>query len=153
MGDILSTGSAIDGVLVEPRRQIFDDRGAVMHIMRADWPQFAQFGEAYVSLVKEGSIKAWKRHRIMSQHLAVPAGEIKIVICDDRPGSPTCGAVQQIVTGARHYGLVRIPPMVWYGFKGLAAGDSLIFNCASHLHDPAEVDRIDPAQFPFRIDW
>ena len=32
--------------------------------------------------------------------------------------------------------------MVWYGFQGLATGDSLIANCASLPHDPAEVDRL-----------
>lgn len=153
MGEILTRGTPIHDVLLEPRRQIIDDRGAVMHILRADWPHFAQFGEAYVSLVKHGVVKAWKRHRIMSQHLTVPVGEIKLMVVDDRPESSTRGAMQEIIVGADHYGLVRLPPMVWYGFKGLAPGDSVIFNCASHLHDPTEVDRqpVEPAPFP--VTW
>ena len=153
MGDILTTGTRLHGVLLEPRRQIFDDRGAVMHALRADWPQFERFGETYVSLVKEGTVKAWKLHRIMTQHFVVPYGEIKLVIHDDRPDSPTRGGVQEIVTGIGHYGLVRLPPGLWYGFKGRGPGDSLIVNCASHPHDPGEVERRDEASFPVPVQW
>lgn len=153
MGEILTSGMSVHGVVLEPRRQIFDDRGAVMHILRADWPQFASFGEAYVSFVKQDVTKAWKRHRIMSQHLAVPVGEIKLIVCDARESSPTRGAVQEIITGAAHYGLIRLPPLVWYGFKGLASGDSVIFNCSSHLHDPEEVDRRALETPPYPVTW
>lgn len=134
----------IAGVSVTPLRIIQDERGAVMHMLRADSPDFVGFGEAYFSIVKPGAVKAWKRHREMVQNLAVPVGAIRLVVYDDRQGSPTRGTVDDLVTGAGidHYELVRLPPMVWYGFVGLGDGDSVIANCASLPHDPSEVERL-----------
>lgn len=141
MGDI---SIHIADVSVTPLRIIEDERGAVMHMLRADAPDFVGFGEAYFSIVKPGAIKAWKRHREMIQNLAVPVGSIRLVVYDDRPESPTRGTVGDLVTGAGvdRYELVRLPPMVWYGFVGLGEGDSLIANCASLPHDRSEVERL-----------
>lgn len=143
----------INGVRVRPLRIIEDDRGAVMHMLRADSPQFDGFGEVYISMIKAGSVKAWKRHLAMVQNLSVPFGAIRLVIYDDRADSPTCGRLQVITTGSGcgRYELIRLPPMVWYGFLGLANADSLIVNCASLPHEPNEVERLalDSASIPY----
>src|ERR1041385_8199375 len=98
MGEIIGGGATVAGVLVESRRQIRDDRGAVMHVLTERWPHFQRFGEVYVSLVNPGVVKAWKRHREMTQHFAVPMGEIKLLIHDDRTASPTRGGLCEIHT-------------------------------------------------------
>lgn len=145
----------ITGVSVTPLRIIADDRGAVMHMLRADDALFVGFGECYFSLVKAGSIKAWKRHRVMVQNLVVPVGAIRLVIYDDRPNSPTCGVVREIITGVScgHYELIQVPAMVWYGFSSLYDQDSLIANCASLPHDPNEVDRLPSDTFKIPYVW
>lgn len=136
-------GARIEGVFTFPLRVTSDDLGAVMHMLRADSPGFEGFGEIYFSVVRSGAIKAWKRHHRMVQNFAVPVGAIRLVIYDSREDSPTRGAIKEVRTGLAldRYELVRIPPMVWYGFQGLGTGDSLIANCASIAHDPNEVDR------------
>lgn len=144
MGDVISSVPILDGVVIVPLRQIADERGAVMHMLRVDSPLFEQFGEAYFSLVRPGAVKAWKRHMRMSQNLAVPVGEIDLVIFDDRPESRTRGVVQEITVGSNCYGLIHIPPRVWYGFKARGTRDALIANCASLPHDPDEVERVPP---------
>jgi len=138
------SGACIEGVSITPLRVIADERGCVMHMLRADSAGFEGFGEVYFSVVRAGAVKAWKRHRLMVQNFAVPVGAIRLVIHDDRPGSTSRGVTQEIHTGAGldRYALVRIPPMVWYGFQGVATIDSLIANCASLPHDPGEVDRL-----------
>ena len=35
----------IDGVKVTPLKQILDERGKIMHMMRSDAPDFEKFGE------------------------------------------------------------------------------------------------------------
>jgi dTDP-4-dehydrorhamnose 3,5-epimerase len=142
----------IDGVRVYPLKRIEDDRGSVLHMLRADAPHFEGFGEVYFSLVKPGFIKAWKRHRVMTQNFAVPVGRIHLVIFDSRERSRTKGVVREIIAGEGNYALIRIPPMVWYGFKGVAAGDSLVANCTSIPHDPAEAEMItlDSELVPYR---
>lgn len=144
MGETLMHGPLLEGVAIHPLRQITDERGAVLHMLRADQKEFEKFGEIYFSVVRPGAVKAWKRHRRMVQNFAVPLGAIRLVLYDDRPQSPTCGKVQEIVTGVDRYALVRIPPLIWYGFQGVATGDSMIANCASIPHDPAESESLPP---------
>ncbi len=153
MGGAISTGAAVQGVEIHPLRQITDERGSVMHMIRADSPHFQGIGEVYFSVVKAGVVKAWKKHRVMTQNIAVPIGEIRLTIYDDRPDSKTRGALQEIVTGVNHYALVRIPPLVWYGFKGLGKTESMLVNCASIPHDPAEAEQADRDSAAIPYNW
>ncbi len=77
----------------------------------------------------------------MTLNYAVPVGMIKLVCYDDRPDSPTRGAVQELHVGELNYALVTIPPFVWNGFKGEGAGPALVANCAT---DPARPGRDRP---------
>ena len=133
---------AINGVSARPLRIIPTEGGPVLHMLRADDPEFTAFGEVYCSEVEPGAIKAWKRHKLMTQHFIVPAGRILFALYDDRPDSPTRGGVREYELGRPDaYSLLTIPPMIWYGFKGLAAYPSLIVNCADLTHQTNESER------------
>lgn len=133
--------SLIEGVTITELRQIADDRGAVLHMLRCDAPEFRRFGECYFSEVLPGGVKAWKRHRVQTQNLAVPVGRIRMVIYDDREGTATRGQVQVLELGRPDaYFRLRIPPGLWYGFACLSATPALLANCADFPHDPAECD-------------
>lgn len=135
------TRSEIAGVVLQPLRQIEDDRGAVLHMLRCDSPFFTRFGEVYFSLILPKVIKAWKRHKVMTQHLAVPVGRIKLVLYDERPFSTSHGRIEEHILGRPdHYNLIRIPPLVWYGFLGLGHSPSLLANCTDLPHDQEEVE-------------
>ena len=41
----------IDGVIITPLKQIEDERGKVMHMLREDSKVFKRFGEIYFSLL------------------------------------------------------------------------------------------------------
>lgn len=142
----------IAGVVVRPLHVFRDDRGAVMRMLRASDPHFEQFGEIYFSLVGHGCVKAWHRHRAMTLNYAVPIGSIRLVIVDDRAESPTLGHIDELQTGADHYALITIPPGVWSGFAGTAAGDSIVANCATMPHAEDEIERRphDDASIPYR---
>jgi dTDP-4-dehydrorhamnose 3,5-epimerase len=143
----------IDGVQVVPLRQIPDERGKVMHMLRRTDPHFREFGEVYFSVVFPGAIKGWHRHRRMTINYAVPAGRIKLVLYDDRPGSPTRGAVQELFIGQDNYCLVSVPPLIWNGFKGYGPSEALVCNCATIVHDPDEIERLDPFSPLIPYDW
>ena len=144
----------IDGVLVVPLRIIADERGAVMHMLRADAPHFKGFGEVYFSTVKQGAIKGWRRHKRMTQNLAVPAGRVQLALYDDRPGSLTHGKTQDVVLGPQAtYALVSVPPGVWSAFKGLAENESVIANCASIGHEPDEGETRPLSDPPVAFVW
>lgn len=141
----------LQGLELIPLRQIRDDRGAVYHMLRRSDTHFAGFGEVYFSLVNPGVVKAWKCHRRMTSQLAVPHGEILLVLCDGRHGSPTAGQVQQVRLGEDAYRLAVIPPGIWYGFQNRGTKPALLTNCASIEHDDTEVERRpdDSVEIPY----
>jgi dTDP-4-dehydrorhamnose 3,5-epimerase len=134
----------IDGVVVHPLRQIPDERGRVMHMLRASDPHFKGFGEIYFSVVYPGAVKGWHLHTKMVLNYAVPHGRIKLVLYDLRQGSKTRGEIQELFLGPDHYCLVQVPVGVWNGFKGIGTEPALVANCATLEHDPAEIQRMDP---------
>ena len=135
----------IEGLITTELRQISDERGAVLHMLRCDTPEFVRFGECYFSEVLPGAIKAWKRHRAQTQHLAVPVGRIRMVIYDDRVSSSTRGSLQVLELGRPEaYLRLRIPPGLWYGFTCISATPALLVNCADLPHDPAESELLMP---------
>lgn len=143
----------IEGVCVRPLRQILDERGKVMHMIRNDDPDFAGFGEIYFSCIYPGVIKGWHLHKKMTLNYAVPFGTIKLVLYDDRKSSGTYGELQEIFLGPENYCLVRIPPHIWNGFKGLGTSISIIANCSSIPHDSLEIERKDLSDPSIPYSW
>lgn len=149
----LNTSSTIENFRLEPLNEIADERGSVLHMMREDSPLFIRFGEIYFSEVKPGAVKAWKRHLKMTQNFAVPVGRIRLVLFDDRAGSPSCGRVQEVEIGRPDaYLLAQIPPLVWYGFQAMGRDHALIANCADLAHTPGESEAVpvDAEFIPFK---
>ena len=143
----------IQGVSIRPLKQIPDERGKVMHMLRRDDPWFERFGEIYFSVIYPGAIKAWHLHKIMTLNYGVVSGAIKLVLYDDRDGSPTKGELQEIFTGEECYSLITIPPNIWNGFKGIGAKPALVANCATDPHDPSEIVRMDPFSKKIPYNW
>lgn len=143
----------IEGVKITPLRQILDERGKVMHMLRNDAVHFQSFGEIYFSCVYPGAIKAWHLHKEMTLNYAVPYGRIKLVLHDNREGSSTRGEIQEIFLGVDNYLLVTIPPLIWNGFKGLGTEMAIVANCATIPHDSQEILRLDPFDSSIDYDW
>lgn len=142
----------IEGVILTPLRIIRGDSGDVLHAIKRTEASFCGFGEAYFSTVNKGAVKAWKRHHDMTLNLVVPCGEIRFVLYDERPGSPSFGELSEITLSRGNYQRLTVPPMVWMGFKGLGE-ENMLLNIASIPHDPDEVDRMDTYKNHIRYDW
>lgn len=134
----------ITGVQVIPLQRIPDERGTIFHMLKCTDPHFLQFGEIYFSTVYSGIIKGWHKHREMTLNYACIEGRIKLVLYDDREGSPTKGESMELFLGPDNYSLVTIPPEVWNGFKGMSAPYAIVANCCTHPHDPSRSERRDP---------
>ena len=143
----------IEGILVHPLGQIPDERGKIMHMLRSDDSHFERFGEIYFSVVYPGVVKGWHLHKRMTLNYACVSGMIKLVLYDDRNESSTQGQIDELFLGESNYVLVRIPPGVWNGFKGVGTGPSIVANCATLPHDPQEITRLDPFQNHIPYDW
>ena len=143
----------IQGVEVVPLRRIPDERGTILHMMKATDPHFLKFGEIYFSTVYEGIVKGWHRHHGMTLNYACVHGRIKLVLYDDREGSSTHGEVQEIFLGPDSYSLVVIPPEVWNGFKGMSEPYAIVANCCTEPHDPSRSIRLDPFENTIPYQW
>ena len=143
----------IYGVVITPLKQICDERGKVMHMLRCDSPVFKSFGEIYFSCVYPEAVKGWHIHKKMTLNYAVPQGSIKFVLYDDRPESKTSGEIMEIIMGPDNYCLVTVPAMIWSGFKGLGSQMAIVANCASIPHDPQESERKDPFDSSIPYQW
>ncbi|OIQ03364.1 MAG: dTDP-4-dehydrorhamnose 3,5-epimerase [Zetaproteobacteria bacterium CG06_land_8_20_14_3_00_59_53] len=143
----------IDGVVITPLKQFFDERGKVMRMLREDEPTFSRFGEIYFSCTYPGAVKAWHLHKEMTLNYAVVHGEIKCVLYDDRLGSPTRGQIDEHFMSPQNYYLLTVPPMIWNGWKGIGTCQSIVANCASLPHNPDEINRMPPFDPRIPYDW
>ncbi len=143
----------IDGVLIHPLKQIPDERGKIMHMLREDDSHFERFGEIYFSNVYPGVVKAWHYHTEMTLNYAVIYGTIKLVLFDDRETSPTRNELMELFIGEGNYVLVKVPPKVWNGFKGIGTTQAIVANCATIPHRPDEILRMDPFKNHIPYNW
>jgi len=143
----------IEGVLIHQLRQIPDERGKIMHMLRRDDPHFEQFGEIYFSVVYPNAVKGWHLHKRMTLNYAVVSGMVKLVLFDDRAGSATRSQLMEVFVGESNYVLIKIPPGIWNGFKGVGAAPAIVANCATEPHDPEEIIRMDPVSDKIPYDW
>jgi len=143
----------IEGVTLTPLRQIFDERGKVMHMLRKDSSIFSGFGEIYFSCTYPGAIKAWHLHKKMTLNYAVVYGEIKCVLFDDRPNSKTRGCIDEYFLSPENYYLLTVPPLVWNGWKGLGEHTAIVANCASIPHETNEIERKPATDPSIPYDW
>lgn len=144
--------TAIEGVWTQELAVLPAPGGEVLHMLRSDSPLYRAFGEVYFSVVEPGAVKAWKRHFLQTQLFAVPSGLVNIVLYDDRAGSPSRGAVQSFLLGRPgYYRLLRVPPLIWYGFTSASSVPGLLANCTDMPHTREESERLpaDSSLIPY----
>ena len=131
----------IEGIKITPLKQIEDERGKVMHMLRNDSISFVKFGEIYFSTVHPNKVKGWHLHSKMTLNYAVLLGEIKLVLYDARSNSKTKGQVQEFFLSQKNYKLVSVPPLIWNGFMGIGNTTAIVANCADLPYDDTEIKR------------
>ena len=89
----------------------------------------------------------------MTLNYACIFGRVKLVLYDDREGSPTRGEIVEVFLGPDAYSLVVIPPGIWNGFKGMSDPCAIVANACTHPHDPSRSERLDPFENEIPYDW
>lgn len=147
------SGNQIDGVIIKRLNKIPDERGSIFHMLKKEDPEFNGFGEIYFSTIYPGVIKGWHIHKEMELNYAAVSGNIKLVLYDERERSETKGNLMEIVMGDKNYLLVKIPKMVWNGFKGIGTTEAIVANCTTMSHRPDEIERLDPLSTRIPYSW
>jgi dTDP-4-dehydrorhamnose 3,5-epimerase len=144
---------SIEGVTIAFGKLVTNERGFLREITRDNEPGFFRIGQLYQTCTRPGVVNAWYKHQEQFDGILLLSGTMHMVLCDDRPASPTYRLVQEIQMDELNPGLVRIPPGVWYGFQSLER-DLILIHLNSHAQDPSAPDeeRIssDSERIPYR---
>lgn len=145
----------IEGVKVKPLRVIPDERGRLMEILRSDDELFERFGQVYLTTAYPGVVKAWHYHRKQDDHMVVVRGMMKIALYDNRDGSPTKGELNEFFMGDHNPILLKIPKMVYHGFKCISETEAMVVNVPTEVYNYQEPDefRLDPHAGGIPYDW
>tara|TARA_B100001248_G_scaffold218701_1_gene174178 strand:- start:49 stop:477 length:429 start_codon:yes stop_codon:yes gene_type:complete len=131
-------------IIIKKLKKFESDEGEVLHALKESENEFYGFKEAYFSTIKYNKIKAWKRHLKMKMNLIVPVGKVQFNFYDQQEKF-----INNIIIGKRNYCRVTVPPMIWFGFKGLSSETSYILNISDTSHDPLEIERQPPSFLKF----
>jgi dTDP-4-dehydrorhamnose 3,5-epimerase len=145
----------IDGVRTKALKVLPDERGFLMEILREDDPIFERFGQVYLTVAYPGVVKGWHYHKRQQDYFTVVKGMAKVVLYDDREGSPTRGEVNEFFLGERNPTLLVIPPLVIHGIKGIGVEPAYLLNVPTRKYEYADPDefRIDPHENDIPYDW
>ncbi len=145
----------IHGVQVKSLRQIPDERGRLMEILRCDDKEFSKFGQVYMTTAYPGVVKAWHYHTRQTDAFCCVHGVMKVVLYDARKDSPTHGCLNEFFLGPLNPTLVTIPPYVYHGFKTISECEAILINTVTEPYDRAHPDehRLDPHQNDIPYDW
>src|SRR3989449_5610668 len=150
-----SSMDLIQGVVVRPLKQIHDERGYLMEMLRTDWPAFVRFAQSYVTIGYPGIVKGWHYHKKQTDHFVVVRGTAKVVCYDNRDRSPTKSKVNEFFPGERNAMLIKIPPYVIHGFKAVGPEPVYLVNFPTELYNYKEPDEFripfDSKDIPY--DW
>jgi dTDP-4-dehydrorhamnose 3,5-epimerase len=99
-----------------------------------------------MTAVYPGVVKGWHYHKLQTDFMVCVSGMIKLVLFDPRPDSPTHRQINELFVGEHNPTLVKIPPLVYHGFKGIGTQTALIVNTVT---EPYNYERPDE----FRVAW
>jgi len=145
----------IEGVVTKQLKQIADERGWLIEILRSDWEHFQKFGQVYVTAAYPQVVKAWHMHKKQTDNIACIKGMIKLVLYDDREKSKTKGEINEFAIGEKNLLMITVPPRVWHGFKTITEEYALIINIPTELYNYKEPDehRLPPNTDKIPYDW
>ncbi len=145
----------IEGVKIKKLKVIPDERGWLMEMLRCDDPFFQKFGQVYLTVAYPGVVKGWHYHRKQTDHFTVVSGMLKVVLYDDREGSPTRGEINEFFMGEHNPMLLVIPPLVLHGMKGIGTKPGYLVNVPTEPYDYENPDefRVHPHDNDIPYDW
>ena len=123
-------------IIIQPLKKINLEEGDVLHALKSSEDEFHGFKEAYFSTIKKNKTKAWKRHLLMTMNLIIPIGKVQFIFYDNNKK-----LLLNTIVGEDNYSRITVPPMIWFGFKGLSSHTSYILNISDEPHNPSEVER------------
>jgi dTDP-4-dehydrorhamnose 3,5-epimerase len=111
------------------------DSGHLTELLRSDWfEEGVEIDQVFQITLEGRAVSAWHVHVNTMDRLFVNVGQVKVVLYDGRPTSPTRGAINEFHLGERRPGLVVVPPGVWHGLRNLLDTRSCVINAVDRAY-------------------
>jgi dTDP-4-dehydrorhamnose 3,5-epimerase len=126
----------IDGVVLRPLARMNDSRGWLCELFRIDElaPDLHP-AMAYVSESLPGITRGPHEHVDQSDLFCfMGPSQFRVVMWDNRPGSPSAGARTEVVAGEANPMLIVIPPGVVHAYTNIGPHPGWVFNCPNRLY-------------------
>ena len=156
------TAPLIDGLLVRPQVTQIDDRGTLCEILDLRWNVTDQsIVSVYQFTIRPGKAKGWHVHRLHDDRIFISRGELKVVLYDDRAGSPTYGLINELHRSEVQRSLMVIPRGVYHAHVNVGTVDALMISMPTRAYNhaapdvyrlPLNTDEI-PYSFEDRLGW
>jgi len=145
----------INGVKTKKLKILPDERGWLVEILRCDEEIYEKFGQVYLTTVYSGVVKAWHLHKLQTDNFTCIKGEIKVALYDAREGSPTYKEINEFLIGEDNPMLIKVPPFVYHGWKGVGEDTAYIINIPtlSYNYKTPDEYRLPPDTKDIPYDW
>lgn len=132
----------IDGVRLIRLVRKADRRGDLTVLLSRHYqPGLLAPPHVYLVTAAPGSVRAWVFHRRQADRLAYTAGDLRVVLYDPRPDSPTRGVLNVLDVGRDNPVTLTIPPFVVHGVQNRGAAEAQFVNMPTEAYDPARPDK------------
>lgn len=112
-------------------------KGDVYRVMRCSDESYCGYGEVYVSTIRHGETKGWKKHNEMTMNLVVISGLVEFTFA--RLSGSIILEKEKVIAGpSESYVRLTVLPGVWMSFKGLKYPESKIINVSNIVHSDEE---------------
>ncbi len=146
----------LDGVRIRAATTQLDERGSVCEIYSPDW-DFTDEPVVWIyqATIRPGQIKGWVLHLEQDDRLFFSTGDVKVVLYDARPDSPTFGRLNVHTFGEAHRALLRIPAGVYHALQNVGREDALFVNLPTKPYRHEDPDKyrlpLDTPEIPYRL--
>jgi len=125
----------IDGVQIHEMSNVITRNGVMTEVVRPEWEigRIAIKHMIHVEL-RAYAISAWHCHHLQTDRIFVTEGTLRVVLFDDREGSPTKGKINVFHLGRLRPSTILIPPFVWHGIQNIENQTSGFINFFDHAY-------------------
>jgi len=143
---VTSEGERVDALIagVVTRQAVThpDERGTLTEVFNPAWDLSDEpLVYVYQVTIRPGQVKGFVLHRTHSDRLFFSLGTAKVVLYDDREGSPTRGMLNELHFSEHNRAHLVIPPGVWHAVKNVGSTDALFVNCPTKPYNHEDPDK------------
>ena len=152
----------IEGVKILPAVTHPDERGTLCEISSLALKAHpAPIVYVYQFTIRPGKVKGWHIHHLHDDRIFISQGTVKVVLYDNRPGSPTYQMINEIYRAEYHRTLMVIPAYVFHAHHNVGQTEALFISMPTRIynHESPDVYRLPldnntiPYRFEQRMGW